>query len=360
MSMPELWVNHGFSSVLMKTSLEKTYGDDSEPSPNFSVIICTYNGAKKLPGVLDALLHQQGAAALRWELVVVDNNSSDATAQIVRRYQRRWPGHIPFRYYFEGRQGLAYARRCAVRHGTAPLMGFLDDDNLPAENWVLEAWRFGQAHPAGAYGSAISPLYEASPPQGFSRIASLLAIVDRGDEPFTYTRRRGVLPAGAGMVIRRCAWLAHVPEAPRLAGVTSRSLRTKGEDVETLSYIRDSGWEVWHNPAMKLRHQIPAERLQRPYLLELSRSVGLNRFPLRMVRWRRWRRAVMIPLYLVSDFRKLALYWLSHRRSLRDDTVCLCEFTLLKSTAVSPFYHWMRQRRSPADQGLPSGHPVGR
>ena len=307
---------------------------------DFSVVICTYNGARKLPQVLERLKLQRSTVNICWEVVVIDNNSHDDTASVVQHYQQHWRSEIPLRYYFEPRQGLAYARRYAVHHVKAPLIGFLDDDNLPQETWVYESWWFGHQHSqAGAYGSEVKPIYDAPPPAGFRRIAPLLAIIERGDQPFIYTQRHGVLPAGAGMVVRRAAWFAHVPAQPRLAGVTSKSLKNKGEDVETLSYIRDAGWEIWHNPAMVIQHHIPTERIQRSYLLRLCRAVGLNRFPLRMGRYQPWQQPFMLFLYMLNDLRRLILYIMSNYRSLPGDVVCACEFALLSTSLISPLYH---------------------
>lgn len=311
---------------------------------DFSVVICTYNGAQKLPWVLDKLKLQEQVLEINWEVLVVNNNSTDETAAVICQYQQSWLPGVPLRSCFEAEQGLAYARRCAIQHVQAPLVGFLDDDNLPGTTWVYEAWRFGTLHPqAGAYGSEVCPIYDVLPPSGFGRIAPLLAIIERGDQPFIYSQRRGVLPAGAGMVVRRQAWLTHVPERPWLAGVTARSLRTKGEDVETLSYIRDGGWDVWHNPAMKIQHHIPAERIQRAYLLRLCCSVGLNRFPLRMGRYQPWLRPFVLPLYMGNDLKRLIVYLLRNYRWLPDDVVCACEVALLGSSLISPFYHWYSQ-----------------
>lgn len=314
---------------------------------DFSVVICTFNGEDKLPGVLDRLRRQRQVSGLQWEVLVIDNNSVDNTAQVVRQHQSQWSGKIVLRSCFEPKQGLAHARRCALHQVKAPLIGFLDDDTLPNPTWVYDAWLFGCQHPqAGAYGSAVQPIYDVPPPPNFRQIASLLAIIDRGNQPFIYTHRRGVLPAGAGMVVRREAWLAHVPAQPVLMGVTARSLRNKGEDVETLSYIRDAGWEIWHNPAMKIQHHIPAERLEKPYLLKLCRSVGLNRFPLRMLRYRPWQRPLILPMYVLSDLRRLALYLVRNYRALPQDTVCACQLMLLGSSFMSPFYHWFEHLMS--------------
>lgn len=303
--------------------------------PDLSVAICTYNGELRLPALLSCLQQQQSDC--QWEVIVVDNNSSDRTAELIRRYQSiaaLWRRDVPLRYYFEPRQGSAYARRCAVKHITSPLIGFIDDDNLPEPDWVEAAFQFGQQHPqAGAYGSNIYGQYEITPPPGFNRIACCLAIINRGDRPFQYSTKRGVLPAGAGMVVRRQAWLQQVPNVPRLAGVCAGSLKSKGEDVEALSHIRQA-WPIWHNPAMKLAHVMPKERLSRQYLQHLFWRVGLSRYLLRRGDYSTWQWPFMVPLYFVSDSKKLLIKLLKTRHL---GTVERCEFSLLIGALVSPF-----------------------
>lgn len=283
--------------------------------PDFSVVICTYNGANKLPNVLQKL-KAQIAVSCNWEVVIVDNNSQDNTAAVVRGLQTEWCLDVPLRYCFEPKQGLAFARRKAVQETQSPLIGFLDDDTWPEMDWVSAAFDFGQNHPeAGAYGSSIKGAFEISPPEGFHRIACCLAIIDRGNEPFQYASGRGVLPAGAGMVVRRQAWLDQVPAVPQLEGVKAGSLAAKGEDVETLSYIRRT-WAIWHNPAMQLSHIIPKERLEPDYLRQLFWQIGLSRYPLRMIPYHGWQRPLMAILYCCNDFRKILFHLVRDRKSV--------------------------------------------
>ncbi|MEO1634636.1 MAG: hormogonium polysaccharide biosynthesis glycosyltransferase HpsE [Cyanobacteria bacterium J06631_9] len=322
--------------------------------PDFSVVICTYNGEKKVPQVLEKLREVSTGPKdsllpdrdFQWEVVVVDNNSSDRTAAVVQQCQADWQsnalaygpknvGSTPLRYCFEPRQGLAFARRRAIRETQSPLIGFLDDDTLPTAEWVSAAVHFGWQHPeVGAYGSSIQGLYEVAPPKGFERIACCLAIINRGEVPFQYASDRGVLPAGAGMVIRRQAWLEQVPAMPQLTGVSANSLKAKGEDVETLSYIRRR-WPVWHNPAMKLQHFIPKERLAPRYLQRLYWRIGISRYPLRRLNYCTWQWPWMMTLYFISDLKKL-LWKLVLTRQI--GTVERCEFALLLGSWLSPFY----------------------
>ena len=288
---------------------------------------------------------QRVPSSLSWDVLIVDNNSHDGTAHCVRSYQRQW---ARLRYCFEPRQGLAYARRCAIKAVTSDLIGFLDDDTLPDPDWVQQAHRFGLAHPkAGAYGSAITGEYASPPPPGFERIASCLAIIQRGASAFQYGG--GVLPAGAGMVVRRRAWLNCVPAEPRLTGVCGTSLTAKGEDVETLDHIRRGGWPIWHNPAMGLTHLIPSSRLQPDYLLHLCQCIGRSRYPLRYGRYRSWQRAPMLLLHSLNDLRRLLHYWLRHRiatnRPTSTDIVTACEYTLLVYSLTSPLYGLLGNKR---------------
>ena len=334
--------------------VEKEAGEPvkREAVPDFSVVVCTYNGALRLPGLIEALRSQQSNC--HWELLIVDNNSSDRTADLIRELsgELSWRADVPLRYCFEPKQGLAFARRRAIVETNSSLIGFLDDDTLPDRGWVKAAFEFARQYPeVGAYGSSITGLYEVSPPPGFDRIACCLAIINRGEKSFQCALDRGVLPAGAGMVVRRKAWLGQVPAVPALAGVKAGSLKAKGEDVETLSYICQT-WPVWHNSAMKLRHVIPKERLERAYLKDLFWHIGLSRYPLRRLRYQRWQWPLLVSLYFANDLRKalwylVALFWSAVRsqKTLKAayGTVESCELLLYwGSSLLSPFFHYRR------------------
>src|SRR6516162_11213107 len=90
-----------------------------------SVIICTYNRQHLLKAALKSILSQQ-ADGLRYEVVVVDNNSTDDTRQVIETFMGR--GATNLRYLFEGRQGLSYARNAGVAVSRSPIVAFTDDD----------------------------------------------------------------------------------------------------------------------------------------------------------------------------------------------------------------------------------------
>ena len=116
----------------------------------FTVVIPTYNGSKRLPLVLDKLSSQINIEELSWEVIVVDNNSQDETEKVIREYQKNWYQEISLRYFTEEKEGAGFARKKAVQVANSPLIGFLDDDNIPGENWVAAAYEFAEKYFRGS------------------------------------------------------------------------------------------------------------------------------------------------------------------------------------------------------------------
>jgi cellulose synthase/poly-beta-1,6-N-acetylglucosamine synthase-like glycosyltransferase len=314
---------------------------------NITVAICTYNSATRLPNVLECLARQTHNSQITWEIIIVDNNSTDNTREIVELYQSRWAEGF-LRYVHEPQQGLAFARHRAIASAQGVLVGFLDDDNLPTETWLASAFAFAQTHPrAGAYGGQIHPQFETAPAAEFKPLAIYLAIVERGNQSYLYTVKKRVLPPGAGIVVRRQVWLDHVPPSPRLVGRVGKSL-VASEDIEVLAHIQNAGWDIWYNPDMHLNHQIPAWRLERGYLLKLVGSVGLAKHHIRMIRIQPWQRPLAFLVYFTSDLYRWASYWLKHRQLITSNVANACEMQLLTSTIISPFYLLRLAKRPPS------------
>ncbi|MBT9315000.1 hormogonium polysaccharide biosynthesis glycosyltransferase HpsE [Leptothoe spongobia] len=309
---------------------------------DFSVAIPTYNGGQRLAIVLECLRWQLNTHDISWEVIVVDNNSTDNTAAIVQRYQRDWGHHLPLLYAFEAKQGAAYARQKAIQMANSPIIGFLDDDTLPSMTWLMSAYRFAQEYPqAGVIASRIRGNFETTPPENFERIAALLALTERGSQPLMYCPEQKVIPPSAGVVVRRQAWLDNVPEELVLTGRTSNSMLT-GEDTESLLHIQQAGWEVWYNPQMRLEHQIPSTRLTRQYLHQLCRGIGLSRYRTRMLSIATWKRPGMLGLYMANDIRKILHHCLRYRQDVIYDDVASCELMLYTASLISPLF--MAQR----------------
>ncbi|MEM9804209.1 MAG: hormogonium polysaccharide biosynthesis glycosyltransferase HpsE [Cyanobacteria bacterium P01_D01_bin.56] len=308
---------------------------------DFSVAIRLYNGAPVLPKILDALQAQVLSTDIEWEIIIVDNNSVDGTADIVQQYQHTWT-RCPLKYVLEPQQGASFARRRAILEATGTWVGFLDDDNIPELHWVQAAHDFGRTHPqAAAFGGQIHPCYETPPPDNFERIAPFIPIVERNEIVcFTsgWRAASNLVPPGAGLVILRQAWVNHVPYPLALQGPVGKSLTGKGEDVEALLYLKKAGWEIWFNPKMHIDHQIPSWRFERSYLLRFFHGIGLSKYITRMVGVPCWQRPLLILLFMANDGRKLLLHMLKHYRHLKRDVVSAAELQLLISSLLGPLY----------------------
>jgi glycosyltransferase involved in cell wall biosynthesis len=307
---------------------------------DFTVAIPTYNGSSRLPELLERLRNQINTESFSWEIIVIDNNSNDNTAKVVQSYQENWQCPYPLKYYFEPQQGAAHARKLAIKEAKSQLIGFLDDDNYPVSTWVFSAYEFGKNHSlAGAYASQIHPQWETEPPNNFQRIAPFLAITERGNLPLLYNKSQNLLPPSAGLVVRRQAWLESVPNHPILTGRVSGNMLTS-EDLEVLSYIQKSSWEIWYNPEMEIYHQIPSWRLQKEYLIPFFRGIGLSRYVTRMVNIKPWAKPFTCLAYMLNDLRKIVFHLLKYRFKVTTDLVLACEIQLFWSSFISPFYLW--------------------
>ncbi|MBD2464823.1 glycosyltransferase family 2 protein [Oscillatoria sp. FACHB-1407] len=300
-------------------------------SIDVTVAIPTYNGGDRIPKVLDRLRSQVTDSSLKWEVIVVDNNSSDNTADVVKTYQESWSGS-ELRYCFEPKQGLAYARQCAVENARGTFVGFLDDDTLPAPDWVAASYAFGQEYPqAGAFGGQVHGEFEAPPPENFERIESFFAIKKRGSKPNRYEPEKLSLPAGAGLVVRRQAWLDSVP---------AQLVRTGrgGNDFEISLHLHRKGWEIWYCPTMHIYHQIPPQRLERESLLKLIRTAGLCIYQLRVVGVTNWQKPIIAVKIMGGNLRRIVLHLIKYRGKVKSDLIAECEMTFFISSLISPFY----------------------
>jgi glycosyltransferase involved in cell wall biosynthesis len=255
------------------------------------VVICTYNRAGSLDAVLSALSQQSPAVDVAWSVLVVDNASSDSTADVVdvHRSRQLLPG---LRRVREEEQGLTPARRRGVRETGAPWIAFVDDDNLLEPGWldaIARAIRLRQH--AGAIGGRVILDWERSPPAFFKRFGFCFAEQERGRAACELSSL-----VGAGMVVSRKAlvesgWL----ERPLLADRVGKRL-VSGGDVEIAQRIRGAGYSLWYTPEAVLRHRISRDRVSLRYLLRVNYSLGASEALVSALTWSgdwpSWRRAV--------------------------------------------------------------------
>ncbi|TVP64724.1 MAG: glycosyltransferase family 2 protein [Nodularia sp. (in: Bacteria)] len=305
---------------------------------DITVAIPTYNGEKRLPQLLDKLFSQTGVDKFNWEIIVVDNNSSDKTAQIVSDYKNIWLEKLPLRYVLEIEQGAAFARLRAVQEARGELIAFLDDDNLPAPDWLSAAYSFSLKYPqAGVWSGQIHGDFEVTPPDNFKSIEAFMAIREHGTNPFIFKPDKLQLPPGAALVVRKQAWSDNVPPKPKLSGKLPNIL-VQGDDYEPLLYIYHAGWEIWYNPAMHTYHQIPHWRFEKDYLLKLARGCGLCIFELRLINAKNWEKPIIFMRTILGNLRRIFKHFIQHHKELNNDIIIMFEMEFYWGSLLSPFY----------------------
>lgn len=113
---------------------------------DISVVLCSYNRKQSLLGTLESLAKSKTQSDVRWEVLVVDNNSTDGTDTAVRDFVRQ--GHENFRYIFEPRQGKGFALNSGVRAARGRIIAFTDDDAIVSQDWLTTLVKEFEADPA--------------------------------------------------------------------------------------------------------------------------------------------------------------------------------------------------------------------
>src|SRR5579863_5074823 len=151
-----------------------------------SVILCTYNRCQSLARTLESVAASEVPDSVEWQLLVVDNNSKDATRQVAETFSHRDPEH--FRYVFEARQGKSFALNRGIREASGDILAFTDDDITVEPNWLSElTMPLSDPQWAGTGGRVYLP-EDFSPPswiagEGNQSLLSILALFDLGSEP---------------------------------------------------------------------------------------------------------------------------------------------------------------------------------
>ena len=227
-----------------------------------SVCICTYNRCQRLRSALESVLGQQ-ADRVRFEVIVVDNNSTDETKQVVDSLVRL--GHSNLQYVFEGRQGLSYARNAAVALAGSPLVAFTDDDVRVAPDWVSTIKRVFDEHPEAAWlGGKVLPCWPSPPPLWLTPEQwGPLALADHGDLPFYTSDRRQTPLVGANLAVRRDVLAQCGGFAPRLQRVQD-SIGSM-EDHELQMRLWRANRKGLYVPELVVFSDVAADRLLKKY-----------------------------------------------------------------------------------------------
>ena len=271
---------------------------------DFSVIVCTYNRSRNLPDCLSKLAHQEGVQGLDWEVLVVDNNSSDDTPQRVQMLSSELP--IKIRYVREPLQGLNYARNLGVMSSHGRYFTFVDDDIHVSPRWLVSLYEAFRQTDADAVGGRIhlDPSIKLPPwiATG-SETLGFLGYQDYGDQPFRMDGRRKY-PFGGNMSFNRRVvdkiGLFN-PKLGRKGEGRKRGELFKGAETDYFHRLAATGdARIFYEPSAIVYHRVLPHQLEQRYFLTIHYNAGFQKALFDEHRF--GRRLLGVPLFLYPQF----------------------------------------------------------
>jgi glycosyltransferase involved in cell wall biosynthesis len=243
--------------------------------PGVSIVICTYNGASRLPETIRYIAGQSVPNYIPWEFIIIDNASSDNTAEVARLEWGKYTCTKPFSIIPEPQPGLSYARARGFASAQYDYILMCDDDNWLDSHYVATVYEVMNTNPhIGALGGNGSLVFEEEPPdwvRSFSVYAAGRQAQNSGP-----VRRCTVY--GAGCVIRKSAYDT-LRESGHRSLLTDRLKKelSSGGDYELCLALAIAGFAIWYDERLTFRHFITRDRITveyyRKYLKESAKCL---------------------------------------------------------------------------------------
>ena len=239
-----------------------------------SVIIPTRNHAQLVSDLLDTLAVQV-TVAFRWEVLVIDNGSTDQTAHIAKEKISSLP--IEIRYIYEPRPGLHNGRHRGALDARGSYLAYLDDDVLLTPTWIHGVDQL-IARQAEAVVGRILPKWETRPPAWLTTMirksgySGYLSLLDRGssggyiDPVFVYGDNF-FMPA---QIVFELGGF-HPDSMPE------GQLRYRGDgEYALMMRFKGAGLRAWYDPVATVYHRVPRHRMNIDYLCKRSYAQGIS------------------------------------------------------------------------------------
>lgn len=241
---------------------------------NFTIAICTWNRARLLDQTLGSLAAVEVPPGVVWELIVVDNNSTDRTAEVVAGHRSK----LPIRSLRESRQGKSHALNRAVESARGEWILWTDDDVLFDPPWMRAYADAVAAEPGASFFSGrVAPFFEVPPPewvqQGWRQLGCVYGLREFGDEPFPI-RDIGDAPFGLNWAVRREVQREYRYNPDLGPSGTGRLIC---EETEVIASMMEDGQAGVWIPGARIRHVIPPERMTRKYIRSYFFGLGQSR-----------------------------------------------------------------------------------
>lgn len=232
---------------------------------DISVVVCTYNRAEMLRFALESLIWQDTDGKFTYEILVIDDNSTDGTNSVVTEISSR--SEVPIRYVCEGGHGIGCARNRGIRESFGEWVAFFDDDELAERTWLRELFTFASKTGCLCIGGKVCLFLSG---HELSRLSSICRRIL--GETMNSTKpekcRRKAFPGCGNVLIKATVF--------NTVGKFDESLTRGGEDLVFFSNVRRAGLAVWYTPRAIVHHMIPSYRLKARYFFWNSIRVGHN------------------------------------------------------------------------------------
>jgi glycosyltransferase involved in cell wall biosynthesis len=215
----------------------------------------TYNRCSLLAEALNHVLNQE-ASGSRYEIIIVDNNSTDETRQLIQAFIAR--GHENLHYVFEPQQGISHGRNAGIAHAQAPIIAFTDDDVRVAPNWVTNIKRaFDEHSEVDFVGGKILPHWPHEPPSWLTHDHWWpLALLDKGDTAFYVNAANPMVLPTANASFRKDVFSR--------VGLFSPEFSSR-EDHELILRLWREGRQGLYQPAITVTADVQANRMTKSY-----------------------------------------------------------------------------------------------
>ena len=236
-----------------------------------SVVICTYNRAAYIQDAMDSLYHQT-IDKQQYEIIIVNNNSSDNTVQVCEDWiAAHADAHYAF--YTEMKQGASFARNTGAALAKGSLLCFMDDDAIAEPDYLERIIRFFEEHPdAGGLGGRIIPKYIPAEPIWMSYyVSSMVGNFDYSSTVAVFTANK--YPLESNMIIRKIDFDAINGFNVDLPGVVG-TMRIGGEGKDFFFRLKDLGRVIYYDPAIKVQHVVETSKLTKEYMYRVASGMG--------------------------------------------------------------------------------------
>ena len=232
-----------------------------------SVIICCYNSSERLPQTISCLAIQEVAPDVPWEVIIVNNGSTDDTQEAAIRELARYDWKpAAHKVVYEGKPGLSHARERGVDEAAYEYVLFCDDDNWLNDDYVQTAYDFLEQNPGyAAIGGRSEAVFDRGvvAPDWFEEYQMGYAVGQQGEEGDITAR--GYL-WGAGITFRKSAFRAVInPTFPSLLTDRKGNELSAGGDSEICLRFVIVGYKLYYTGKLKFRHFITSDRLTTGY-----------------------------------------------------------------------------------------------